>query len=91
MRQAAVHKLHLQDLKVLLALSPPYINQIDDIWNSKQTSPQAELEPTALWPHSDMNMAGDDWWKSMHGYEEPVNESYYDDLVNYYNANKVQI
>ena len=66
-----------------------YFFKIDKTSGRSQT--QAELKPTNLWPHSGMNMAGDDWWKSMHGYEEPVNESYYDDLVNYYLTRKVQI
>ena len=56
-----------------------YFAKIDKARGCSQT--QAELKPTNLWPHSGMNMAGNDWWKNMHDYEELVNESYYDDLV----------
>ena len=56
-----------------------YFAKFDKTSSHSQT--QVEIKPTNLWPHSGMKMAGDDWWKNMHGYEELVNESYYDDLV----------
>ena len=56
-----------------------YFAKIDKTSGCSQT--QAELKPTNLWPHSGMDMARDDWWKNIHGYEELVNESYYEDLV----------
>ena len=36
-----------------------YFAKIDKARGCSQT--QAELKPTNLWPHSGMNMAGNDW------------------------------